>query len=676
MSRVVRWIRGDSAHSELPGGMAGHRPLRLVTKRRLRMFGVLTMLVLCALGLWYHQLRIDTTVPVPGGKAENDATGDRRKYGVVIDAGSSGSRLMIYAWDDPGSTTASNNDKWQLPVVERASEHWTHKTSTGISSFADRPHRVGVEHIKPLLDFAQQHIPQQQLAHTPVVLLATAGMRLLPRAHQLQILDTACTYARANYDFMLKDCQDSFQVVSGEVEGLFGWIAVNYLLDDGFNSNSTHGFLDMGGASAQIAFAPAPNAVAQMRDELATVTLRGVDGTDRSFTVFVATFLGHGTNEARRRYVETLLSSVSNDDAPVIDDPCLAPQLLLPTTDGRAMLRGLGQFSQCVAATEPLLNKTECPVKPCLFAGVHAPQIDFGVQRFVGVSEYWYASHDYLGLGGVWDIAQFEHRAQEFCSVPWSEARKQVADRDDVVAVARLQMQCFKAAWLVNVLHSGFRVPRDSSPFQSVHNVGETEVSWTLGALLVRVSQQISPSAQSKSVPGIVLPKSDDDDDGEEDNVNLVDDSLWSPVNFVGLRKLIVLWSLQPTSTRVLIVGVVSLVILAFAAALLWLYRHKLPHGHKPIPVYSPTVMSPQFTAESQLNSETEHYALTVLSPRVLGSQPTTPQLRPGRVSPDIPSSTDLRSRSLALAAEESPMSRSSSFSNLSSLNRRRGAGI
>ncbi|KAJ2661751.1 Golgi apyrase [Coemansia sp. RSA 1199] len=676
MSRVVRWIRGDNAHSELPGGMAGHRPLRLVTKRRLRMFGVLTMLVLCALGLWYHQLRIDTTVPVPGGKAENDATGDRRKYGVVIDAGSSGSRLMIYAWDDPGSTTASNNDKWQLPVVERASEHWTHKTSTGISSFADRPHRVGVEHIKPLLDFAQQHIPQQQLAHTPVVLLATAGMRLLPRAHQLQILDTACTYARANYDFMLKDCQDSFQVVSGEVEGLFGWIAVNYLLDDGFNSNSTHGFLDMGGASAQIAFAPAPNAVAQMRDELATVTLRGVDGTDRSFTVFVATFLGHGTNEARRRYVETLLSSVSNDDVPVIDDPCLAPQLLLPTTDGRAMLRGLGQFSQCVAATEPLLNKTECPVKPCLFAGVHAPQIDFGVQRFVGVSEYWYASHDYLGLGGVWDIAQFEHRAQEFCSVPWSEARKQVADRNDVVAVARLQMQCFKAAWLVNVLHSGFRVPRDSSPFQSVHNVGETEVSWTLGALLVRVSQQISPSAQSKSVPGIVLPKSDDDDDGEEDNVNLVDDSLWSPVNFVGLRKLIVLWSLQPTSTRVLIMGVMLLVILAFVAALLWLYRHKLPHGHKPIPVYSPTVMSPQFTAESQLNSETEHYALTVLSPRVLGSQPTTPQLRPGRVSPDIPSSTDLRSRSLALAAEESPMSRSSSFSNLSSLNRRRGAGI
>ncbi|KAJ2445311.1 Golgi apyrase [Coemansia sp. RSA 2440] len=668
MSRVVRWIRGDRAHSELPGGIPGQRPLRLVTKRRLRVLGVLTMLVLFVLGLWYHQLRIDTTVPTQGGKAENDATGDRRKYGVVIDAGSSGSRLMIYSWDSSPTTSLNGSAKWQLPLVERASEHWTHKTSPGISSFADRPHRVGIEHIKPLLDFAQEHIPKQQIAHTPVVLLATAGMRLLPRAHQLQILDTACSYARANYDFMLRDCQDSFQVVSGEVEGLFGWIAVNYLLGDGFSSNSTHGFLDMGGASAQIAFAPAPAAVAQIHDELATVTLRGVDGTDRSFEVFVATFLGHGTNEARRRYVETLLSSTSTDDVPVIDDPCLAPQLLLPTTDGRAMLRGLGQFSQCVAATEPLLNKTECPVKPCLFAGVHAPQIDFGAQRFVGVSEYWYASHDYLGLGGIWDVAQFEQRAQEFCSVPWSEARQRVADRDDVVAVARLQMQCFKAAWLVNVLHNGFRVPRDSSPFQSVHNVGDTEVSWTLGALLVRVSQQISPHVQAKSVPGIVLPKSDDDDVGEEENVNLVDDSLWSPVYFVGLRKLVVLWSLQPTHTRVLIVGIVSLIVLAFAAALVWLYRHKLPHGHKPVPVFSPLAMSPRHS------SEPEHIALSVLSPQ-MGSQPTTPQLRPGHVSPDIPSS-DHRSRSVALAAEESPMSRSSSFSNLGSLNRRRGAGV
>ncbi|KAJ2341382.1 Golgi apyrase, partial [Coemansia sp. RSA 2618] len=468
---AVRWIRSANNSNVLPLATP-LPPLRMATKRRLRILAMLALFVCCVLLLWHRLfLRIDThTESEQDGRAENDATGDRRKYGVVIDAGSSGSRLMIYAWDDPNvSPKANGSEKWQLPGIERAGEHWTVKTSPGISSFGDQPRRVGVEHIKPLLDFAHEHIPRHQHARTHVVLLATAGMRLLPRAHQLQILDTACAFARANYDFMLGDCQDSFQVVAGEVEGLFGWIAVNYLLDDGFN-NGTHGFLDMGGASAQIAFEPREKgtggqmrdepreteAGGQMRNELARVTLRGIDGTDRAFDVFVATFLGHGTNEARRRYVESLLAGVDGADVPTIDDPCLAPQLLLPTTDGRALLRGQGQFAQCVSATEPLLNKTACLVEPCLFAGVHAPRIDFGAQRFVGVSEYWYASHDYLGLGGMWDLAQFERRAREFCSVPWPEARSRVNDRSDVVAVARVQMQCFKAAWLVNVLHSGF----------------------------------------------------------------------------------------------------------------------------------------------------------------------------------------------------------------------------
>ncbi|KAJ1945592.1 Golgi apyrase, partial [Linderina macrospora] len=324
---------------------------------------------------------------------------------------------MIYAWDDPSAITpsqaATNASYTRLPLIERAGEEWTYKTTPGISSFADRPRMVGVEHIKPLLDYAQKHIPKRQIAHTPVYLLATAGMRLLPRSHQSLILDTACFYARENYDFLLPDCKESFQAVSGELEGLFGWVTVNYLMG-GFSSQSqvraqrSHGFLDMGGASAQIAFEPAKMSAQIHKHDLAEVTLRTLDGHDSSYAVFVATFLGHGTNEARRRYVEQLkdigMLASSNDGIPVVDDPCLPSGLTLPTTDGKVVLRGKGKFSECIKASEPLLNKTVCPIEPCLFAGVHAPEIDFGTQQFIGVSEYWYASHDYLGLGGVWDV--------------------------------------------------------------------------------------------------------------------------------------------------------------------------------------------------------------------------------------------------------------------------------
>ncbi|KAJ1937073.1 hypothetical protein FBU59_004862 [Linderina macrospora] len=93
----------------------------------------------------------------------------------------------------------------------------------------------------------------------------------------------------------------------------------------------------------------------------------------------------------------------------------------------------------------------------------------------------------------------------------------------------------------------------NSAPFQSVNQVGDVEVSWTLGALLLKVSETIPPSYQSikaKSVPGIRLP---DNPGADEEGVELVDDSLWSPLKFVGMRRLYILWSLQPSGTRALL---------------------------------------------------------------------------------------------------------------------------
>ncbi|ORX70599.1 hypothetical protein DL89DRAFT_266792, partial [Linderina pennispora] len=514
------WVPGTSG-SVLPGGLTGGTAHWFTSRRHMRILAVIALVTLVVLGVFSLELLSESSSLLERpDQAENDITGYSRRYGVDL-------APMIYAWDDPSAISqsqAANNASYsRLPLIERAGKEWTYKTTPGISSFADRPRMVGVEHIKPLLDYAQKHIPKRQIAHTPVYLLATAGMRLLPHSHQSLILDTACFYARENYDFLLPDCKESFQAVSGELEGLFGWVAVNYLMD-GFPSQTqslaqrSHGFLDMGGASAQIAFEPAKMSAQIHKHDLAEVTLRTLDGQDSSYAVFVATFLGHGTNEARRRFVEQLKDA----------------EMLAGSGNGVPMvvLRGKGEFSECVKASEPLLNKTVCPIEPCLFAGVHAPEIDFGTQH-TGMHRT-----DYLGLGGVWDVEKFERRASDFCQKPWSEINSHTVNDD--VAVARLQMQCFKAAWLVNVLHNGF-------------GVGDVEVSWTLGALLLKVSQTIPPSYQSikaKSTPGIRLP---DNPGADEEGVELVDDSLWSPLQFVGMRRLYILWSLQPSGTRALL---------------------------------------------------------------------------------------------------------------------------
>ncbi|KAJ2849226.1 Golgi apyrase [Coemansia brasiliensis] len=673
-------------------------------RRRIYILGVLVLAVLGVLCWYTYELNAHQTAhsdSLSGGLSQGK---EERRYGVVIDAGSSGSRLMIYTWNTAAfnnleaSNSSSSSDKWKLPEIERAGEQWTVKTEPGISSFSNRPSFVGKEHLKQLLDFAHQQIPQDQHIHTQVLLLATAGMRLLSRTQQEQILAHACSYARSNYNFALREgCTGSFQVVSGEREGLFGWTAANYLLNPQFRTNDTLGFLDMGGASAQIAFVPNTHTPDKnVAKDLATVTLRSIGGADRTFGVFVATFLGHGTNEARRRYVQKLLEHSTTQshqlENQLIDDPCLALDLALPTTNGRALLRGQGDFKACVLATEPLLNRTACIESPCLFAGKPAPTIDFTRQKFVGVSEFWYATHDHLQLGGLWDVELFENRASEFCQTPWPQLLDSRArGSTDELLVGRLQMQCFKAAWIVNVLHAGFGMPRTSASFRSVHHVEGTEVSWTLGALLLQVMQTI-PASSSLSSPGIRLPVLAGTDNGlNPDAVDLIDDSLWSPLQFVGLKRLLVIWSTQPPYKRMLIAAAIMLVILTICGPLFWLcarlvclpkWRIHQRRKHSGIfSSYSPAMAaSPtQMASFGEMHLETENsFAM-----RPVGDELTQraasllPQPHPSWPLDNQSSTERTRNSTLplnsAVFTEESPISRSSSVSNLPMLNRRRG---
>jgi Golgi apyrase len=438
----------------------------------------------------------------------------------------------------------------------------------GISSFADNLDDIPA-YLAPLLDHARTHIPPSLHSETPLFLLATAGMRLLSPERQAAVLQTTCDFLRFHSDFRIDSpssvgpCGSSVQIITGEEEGLFGWIAVNYLMD-GFgpssSDRSTYGFLDMGGASTQIAFEPSPEEQ-EKAQKLVEVRLRLIGGEEIAHKVFVTTWLGYGTNQARERYVgqairqHDLSSPPLLDESPpitdLIDDPCLPKDLTLiespvfPELSGAfeqksRTLHGTGSFERCLAETLPLLNKSApCPDAPCLFNGVYVPPIDFSVSHFIGISEYWYSSEHVFGLGGPYDFVQYERAAQEFCGKPWDEilgmheASKKVLGGNgddqgvsgldkwaDRVEVSRLQMQCFKAAWVINVLHDGLGMPRivDSGGndttqadeikdqaekkglwrpwFQSMDSVGDMAITWTLGKMVLEASKEVPPSVK------------------------------------------------------------------------------------------------------------------------------------------------------------------------------------
>lgn len=152
-----------------------------------------------------------------------------------------------------------------------------------------------LKHIKSLLEFAEDIIPENKRKETPVFIQGTAGLRLIPEDKRTKILHEICNGITKHTDFLLEDCDYQVQVIDGETEGLYGWLSLNYLLgkfneyEVNANSHFTFGFMDMGGASTQIAFVPSSaDDIAKHKEDIATVYLKNVNGDVQEWNVLLA----------------------------------------------------------------------------------------------------------------------------------------------------------------------------------------------------------------------------------------------------------------------------------------------------------------------------------------------------------------------------------------------------
>jgi GDA1/CD39 (nucleoside phosphatase) family len=159
---------------------------------------------------------------------------------IIIDAGSTGSRLHLYAYTvQPG----------QLPKLDEVVQY---SVKPGIDHYKLQPRQVQAG-INQLLSKASQYL-QLKGCHTaiPVHLLATGGMRRLTPVAQAAIYRQLAELIKKNKCFNLK----TLQTISGQQEAVYGWLAVNDVYQRLQPSNpKTIGLLDLGGASVEITFA-------------------------------------------------------------------------------------------------------------------------------------------------------------------------------------------------------------------------------------------------------------------------------------------------------------------------------------------------------------------------------------------------------------------------------------
>ena len=458
----------------------------------------------------------------------------KARYGVILDAGSSGTRIYVYKWKNPArvSSKATDDELHKLPELKLQESKKIHP---GVSTFAGNVGSVGPDHLQELVNVALEEIPSDKISETPIFLLATAGVRFLPEYDQSALLSGICSWLQDNTRFDLPDCKQHIQVISGETEGLYGWIAANYLMG-GFDHpqgtgeeghHHTYGFLDMGGASAQIAFAPNSTEAEKHADDLKLVRMRQLNGSPAEYRVFTTTWLGFGANKARERYVESLQKQYDDKEGE-LPDPCM-PRGLRTTLDGDPIedrkpskgqvLAGTGQFEECLHLTFPLLEKdAPCEDMPCLINGQHVPALDFNVNHFVGVSEYWHTTHGVFGgKHKAYDIEEYQRSVKDFCSREWSDIEDDILDKRKKSPEKKAEdarEACFKASWLINMLYDGIGIPRAAldnnntqdgpedldDPFRPVNKVDGVELSWTLGKMVLYAAGQVPTSGQPMPV--------------------------------------------------------------------------------------------------------------------------------------------------------------------------------
>jgi guanosine-diphosphatase len=237
------------------------------------------------------------------------------QYALMIDAGSTGSRIHIYKFNNCGPSPV-----YEYEVFKQR--------RPGLSNYKGEP-LGAASSLDELMDEAERVVPESLWKCTPVAVKATAGLRLLGAVESAEILEAVRQRLREKYQFSLRSDEDVV-IMDGKDEGLYAWITANYLLDT-IRANSppestSYAVLDLGGASTQIVFEPVfdekrPDSMLEEGEHKYDLEFAG-----KKRVLYQHSYLGYGLMKAREgvHSLVEFLASTKDLERGTITNPCLA----------------------------------------------------------------------------------------------------------------------------------------------------------------------------------------------------------------------------------------------------------------------------------------------------------------------------------------------------------------
>ncbi|ROT43163.1 guanosine-diphosphatase [Sodiomyces alkalinus F11] len=417
------------------------------------------------------------------------------QYVLMIDAGSTGSRIHVYKFNNCGST----------PELEHEEFKMTEKSVGGLSKYKDDP-EAAARTLDPLMEVAMQTVPDKLKGCTPVAVKATAGLRLTGPAASEKILETVRHHLETKYPFpVVSKEENGVAIMDGSDEGVYAWITTNYLLGKigGPDKNPTAAVFDLGGGSTQIVFEPTFKGLAD--EKLAEGDHKyELSFGDQKFELYQHSHLGYGLMAARdalhAAFLDELVESKGSDrewvKKPLVH-PCIAPgftketEVKLPESHplgGSVTLNLTGPShaapAQCRALAEKILHKdADCNLAPCSFNGVHQPSLaKTFIQEDVYIFSFFYDRTKPLGMPDSFTLREMHDLTNTVCggeeswdlfsSIPG--ALEELQDRPD---------HCLDLNFMMALLHTGYEMPIDRE-VKIAKKIKGNELGWCLGASL------------------------------------------------------------------------------------------------------------------------------------------------------------------------------------------------
>ncbi|CAJ1061815.1 ectonucleoside triphosphate diphosphohydrolase 3 [Xyrichtys novacula] len=427
------------------------------------------------------------------------------EYGIVIDSGSSRSNVYVYEWpgekeNDTGVVTEKTNCR---------------VAGDGISEMKVDPEKDAKswEAFNICMEEVKKAIPVEKHRTTPLFLGATAGMRLLHERDE-QKSNEILASLREYLSYLPFDFKNA-SIISGEEEGLYGWVTVNYLMGNFLEKHilnkyirpsgaQTVGSMDLGGASTQIAFA--------VQEDLQGPDYMPVKLYGYPYNVYTHSFLCYGKNEAEKRVLDKVVQQSSDPSrivnpcypegfnitlkaSAIYDTECTkTPQNYDP--DQEFFFVGVADSDGCGNIVKSIFDFKTCSSSQCSFNGVEQPPVTGAFMAYAG---FFYTARALL-VNGTSDLNQFNASVTKFCHSHWKVLRAEkhwISDR-------YLRTYCYAAHYVFTLLADGYKF--DEETWKNINfekQVKDTSIGWSLGYML-SMSNMI-PS-EVKTIPPMANP--------------------------------------------------------------------------------------------------------------------------------------------------------------------------